>query len=79
MGTVDIEQTVEEVLQSDNILWDGKTPSFEKVEGIVRDVVTKVTERHYSMNDGEIDDWQVWEHDIVSEVNNRLERLSIDE
>ena len=30
MGTVDVEQTVEEVLRSDNILWDGETPSYDQ-------------------------------------------------
>jgi hypothetical protein len=75
MGTVDIEQTVEEVMQSDNLYWDGENPSYEEVEKIVRDVVKRVTERHYSMNDGEIDDWDVWEQDVMVEVNGRLEAL----
>ena len=35
MGTVDIEQTVEEVMQSDNLYWDGENPSYEEVEKIV--------------------------------------------
>lgn len=48
------------------------------MEGIVREVVVQITEWHYSMNDGEIDDWDIWEQDIVCEVNNRLERLNGD-
>lgn len=58
MGTVDIEQTVNEILQSDsdNLNWDGETPTYEEMEQIIRKVVTEVTECHYSMNDGETDD-----------------------
>ena len=44
MGTVDIEQTVEEALQGNGILWNAEPPSFVQMEGIVRDVVTRVTE-----------------------------------
>ena len=73
MGTADIEQTIEEVMQSDNLEWDGETPSYDEVEAIVREVVTKVTEFYYSMNDGEIDDWDMWEHDIICDVNARLD------
>ena len=75
MGTADLEQAVEEVMQSDNLFWDGENPSYDEVEKIVRDVVKRVTERHYSMNDGEIDDWDVWEQDVMVEVNGRLEAL----
>ena len=46
MGTVDIEQTVEEILQSDNLNWDGKKPTYEEMEKIVREVVTEITEAH---------------------------------
>jgi len=79
MGTVDVEQTVEEVLRSDNILWDGETPSYDQMEEIIREVVIQITDNHYSMNGGEIDDWDMWEQDIVCEVNDRLERLNGDE
>ena len=51
MGTVDIEQTVEEALQGNGILWNGEPPSFVQMEGIVRDVVTRVTEGYYPMNE----------------------------
>lgn len=75
MGTADLEQAVEEVMQSDNLYWDGENPSYEEVETIVRDVVMRVTERHYTMNDGEIDDWDEWENDILTAVNDKLEEL----
>lgn len=61
MGTVDIEQTVEEVLQGNGILWNGEPPSFVQMEGIVRDVVTRVTEGYYPMNEGRTDNWDVQE------------------
>ena len=73
MGTVDIEQTVEEILQSDNLNWDGKKPTYEEMEKIVREVVTEITEAHYSMNEGEIDDWDMWEQDIMIKLNDILE------
>lgn len=76
MGTVDIEQTIEDVMLSDNLFWDGITPSKEQVEEIVRKVVTEVTEYHYSINAGEIEDWDIWEQDIMAEVNTILEGLS---
>ncbi len=69
MGTVDIEQEVDEILRSDLFYWDGENPSFEELEQIVRNVVTEVTESHYSMNDGEIDDWDMWEQDIRIALN----------
>ena len=69
MGTVDIEQEVDEILRSDLFYWDGKNPSFEELEQIVRNVVTEVTESHYSMNDGEIDDWDMWDQDIRIALN----------
>lgn len=75
MGTVDIEQTIEDVMLSDNLYWDGITPSEEQVEEIVRKVVTEVTEYHYSINDGEIEDWDIWEQDIMAKVNDILESL----
>ena len=31
--------------------------------------VTEVTESHYSKNDGEIDDWDMWEQDIRIALN----------
>lgn len=69
MGTVDIEQEVDEILRSDLFYWDGENPSFEELEQIVRNVVTEVTESHYSKNDGEIDDWDMWEQDIRIALN----------
>lgn len=49
------------------------------MEEIIREVVIQITDNHYSMNGGEIDDWDMWEQDIVCEVNDRLERLNGDE
>ena len=69
MGNVDIEQEVDEILRSDLFYWDGKNPSYEELQQIVRNVVTEVTESHYSMNDGEIDDWDMWEQDIRIALN----------
>ncbi len=79
MGTVDIEETVEEVMLSDRWYWDGEYPPYEEMKKIVREVVTKVTEFHYSHNDGEIDDWDVWEQDIVAELNERMDKLLLGE
>lgn len=61
MGTVDIEQTVEETLQGNGILWNGETPSFVQMEGIVRNVVTRVTEGYYPMKEGRTDNWDARE------------------
>lgn len=72
MGTVDIEETIDEVIQSSNLEWDGENPSYEEMESIIREVVTKVTEDHYSQNGGEIDDWDLWEYDVMYEINKRL-------
>ena len=76
MGTVDIEQTVADIMLSDKLVWDGENPSYDELESIIRDIVTRVTEHHYSMNDGEIDDWDIWEQDIIYEIDRRLEAWS---
>lgn len=35
-------------------------------------IVSKVTEHHYSLNDGEIDDWDMWEQDIITCIHNSM-------
>ena len=58
---------------SDNLGWDGENPSYDDLEKIVRQVVKKVTKKHYAMNDGEIEDWDLWENDIIFEINKKLD------
>jgi len=72
MGTVDIQETVEEILQSDKVYWNEDKFTFDEYEAIIRQAVEEVTESHYSMNDGEIDDWDMWESDVVLKANELL-------
>ena len=72
MGTVDIQETVEEIVQSDKVYWDEDKFTFDEFEALIKQAVEEVTEWHYSMNDGEIDDWDVWESDVMSKVNELL-------
>lgn len=66
MGTVDIEDKVEELLLSieapDNMTYD-------QFHDKLVEIVSQVTEYHYSLNDGEIDDWDMWEQDIMSKID----------
>ena len=55
MGTVDIEQTVEEALQGNGILWNGEPPSFVQMEGIFRDFLSRFTVWYYPTNEGRTD------------------------
>lgn len=77
MGTVDIEQTVEEILlsDSDNIWWPESLP-YEQIKEIVREAVEEITENHYKRYDGEIEDWDVWESDVVNAINRKFENMT---
>ena len=75
MGTVDIEEAINEFLENGLIEWDGETPTHEEFCKILREIITEVTNIHYKYNDGKIEDWDIWEQDIIIEVNKRLDSI----
>ena len=75
----DFDKTVEEVMQSDNLLWDGEHPSHEELEKVIREIVKEVTDYYKYYDEDEetwnIDEWDFWEHDIMFKVNEYLEQF----
>lgn len=75
MGTVDIEEEIDRFIVDDRII-HADIP-FETLYNLLNEVITEVTERHYSIgeNEGEIDDWDMWEMDVITECNKRIEKI----
>lgn len=69
MGTVDIEDKVEELLLS---IEAPENMTYDQFHDKLVEIVSQVTEYHYSLNDGEIDDWDMWEQDIITCIHNSM-------
>lgn len=72
MGTVDIEKEVDELMLGDGMFMADDSLSYDEIRSIVKEIVTEVTEHHYKCNDGEIEDWDMWEQDIRIALNDRF-------
>lgn len=73
MGTVDIETALDEFITSGNIYWDEKKFTFDEYSDKVKQAIEKVTNLHYAASDDEeIEDWDVWESDVIDEANKLL-------
>lgn len=76
MGTVDIEKELGRFEIDERIIYDDSIP-FNEFSNLIKDVITEVTERYYEIgeDEGEIEDWDMWEMDIITECNDRVEKL----
>lgn len=73
MGTVDIETALDEFITSGNIYWDEKKFTFDEYADKIKQAIVKVTQFHYAASDDEeIEDWEVWESDVIDEANKLL-------
>lgn len=73
MGTVDIETALDEFITSGNIYWDEKKFTFDEYADKIKQAIVKVTQLHYAASDDEeIEDWDVWESDVIDEANKLL-------
>lgn len=73
MGTVDIEVALDEFITSGNIYWDKEKFNFDDYSDKIKQAIEKVTNLHYAASDDEeIEDWEVWESDVIDEANKLL-------
>ena len=73
MGTVDIETALDEFITSGNIYWDKEKFNFDDYSDKIKQAIEKVTNLHYEASDDEeIEDWDVWESDVIDEANKLL-------
>ena len=75
MGTVDIEQFVEELTCDDSIFFDDEKYTYDEYLRIVTECVTKEADEEYKRNDGEIDDWDLFEYNCRYACNKALGNL----
>ena len=70
MGKVDIEEQAE--ILSEQVFWDEDKYSFDEFFENVKSVVSDVAEEYYKNSPThEIEDWDIFEQDLVSEYNAR--------
>ncbi len=64
MGTVDIEKYVDEICDLGSVYWDTEKYTYEQFRRIITKCVKSEVDYEYEMNDGEIDDWDLFEYNV---------------
>ena len=64
----DIDSLTEEAVQSENIYWDTEKYTYEKFEAIIKKAIKSVV-KFYK---GNIDDWDLFEYEVVCKANEML-------
>ena len=72
MGTVDIEEYVDEICDFRDIYWDTEKYTYEQYISIITECVNREVESEYKMNNGEIDDWDYFESRVRIECDKAL-------
>lgn len=76
-SVIDIDSQIEELMLYRGLFPTPDGMTDEECERIVRDVIDEVSRERYVYDeewpeDSGIDDWDMWEQDIIIEANKRL-------
>ena len=70
MGKIDLDYYTEQYFL--DIDWDESKFSEAEAKKIIKEAISRVAEREYEANDGEIDDWDYFEYCAINECKSAL-------
>ena len=70
MGKVDFDYYTEQYFL--DIDWDESKFTEAEAKKIIKEAISRVAEREYVANDGEIDDWDYFEYCAINECKSAL-------